>query len=177
MSRHQVVDFDLKLWVDKLHLFKFIWPFPRRSEKVFIQSAERFCRLASMSDLTYVNGQCKAWRSETNVCECGCTFSAGINGIKGFVDWSVVWCRICCAVLVDLLSQSRKKLQGQVWGGLQTSPKFFPVGEIMWKLLRQIIPASTAAGNEILGSAPDSILAVTQPQPVVQRAAAIPRDL
>lgn len=60
--------------------------------------------------------------------------------------------------------ESRKKHQSQVRSGLQTSPKFLPVGEIMWKLLRQIIPASTAAGSEILGSAPDSIPTVTQPQ-------------
>lgn len=84
---------------------------------------------------------------------------------------------VSAAVSVHLLSQSRKKLQGQVWRGLQTSPKFFPVGEIMWKLLRQIIPASTAAGSEILGSAPDSILLVTQLQPVAQRAPTILHDL
>lgn len=69
-----------------------------------------------------------------------------------------------CPVLVHLLSQSRKKLRSQVWRGLQASPKFSPVGKIMWKLLRQIIPASTAAGSEILGSAPDSMLMVMQPQ-------------
>lgn len=38
--------------------------------------------------------------------------------------------------------RARSPVQGQVRvrSGLQTSPKFLPVGEIMWKLLRQIIP-------------------------------------